>query len=141
MGHGVLQLPDRAPQRLLLRPSLRSALRYREAMGFGRGTQDRLQAYAVAAGLGTAYAAMSNRYTRSVADRLLPSPRRGPWREGPRGGHFRVELRTTTDSGRRLLAVVAAKGDPGYAAAAVMLGESALCLAADEDRLTSGGGC
>jgi short subunit dehydrogenase-like uncharacterized protein len=117
-----------------------SRFRYREAMGFGRGTQDRLQAYAVAAGLGTAYAAMSNRYTRSVADRLLPSPGEGPGEKAREEGHFRVELRTTTDSGRRLLAVVAAKGDPGYAATAVMLGESALCLAADEDRLTSGGG-
>ena len=34
--------------------------------------------------------------------------------------------------------MVAAKGDPGYAATAVMLGESALCLAADE--LDSPGG-
>ena len=110
-------------------------------MGFGRGTQDRLQAYAVAAGLGTAYAAMSNRYTRSVADRLLPSPGEGPGEKAREEGHFRVELRTTTDSGRRLLAVVAAKGDPGYAATAVMLGESALCLAVDQDRLTSGGEC
>ena len=30
---------------------------------------------------------------------------------------------------------MAAQGDPGYAATAVMLGESALCLALDEDRL------
>ena len=117
-----------------------SRFRYREAMGFGRGTQDRLQAYAVAAALGTAVTAMSNRYTRSVADRLLPSPGEGPGEKAREEGHFRFELRTTTDSGRRLLAVVAAKGDPGYAATAVMLGESALCLAVDQDRLTSGGG-
>jgi short subunit dehydrogenase-like uncharacterized protein len=30
---------------------------------------------------------------------------------------------------------VAGRGDPGYAATAVMLGESALCLALDRDRL------
>jgi short subunit dehydrogenase-like uncharacterized protein len=117
-----------------------SRFRYREAMGFGRGGQDRLQAYAVAAAVGTAVTAMSNRYTRSVADRLLPSPGEGPGEKAREEGHFRVELRTTTDSGRRLLAVVAAKGDPGYAATAVMLGESALCLAVDQDRLDSGGG-
>ena len=108
-----------------------SGFRYREAVGFGRGTQARLSAYALAAGLGTALAAMSNRYARSVADRLLPSPGEGPDEKAREGGHFRVELRTTTTSGRGLLAVVAAKGDPGYAATAVMLGESALCLAAD----------
>jgi short subunit dehydrogenase-like uncharacterized protein len=117
-----------------------SRFRYREAIGFGRGTQDRLQAYAVAAALGAAVTAMSNRYTRSVADRILPSPGEGPGEKAREEGHFRFELRTTTDSGRRLLAVVAAKGDPGYAATAVMLGESALCLAVDQDRLTSGGG-
>ena len=116
-----------------------SGFRYREAVGFGRGTQARLSAYALAAGLGTALAAMSNRYTRSVADRLLPSPGEGPDEKAREGGHFRVELRTkrpSPDGG--LLAVVAAKGDPGYAATAVMLGESALCLTADP--LESGGG-
>ena len=116
------------------------AFRYREAVGFGRGTQGRLQAYALAAGLGTAFAAMSNRYTRSVADRFLPSPGEGPGEKAQAEGHFRVELRTTTERGRRLLAVVAAKGDPGYAATAVMLGESALCLTLDHDRLPPGGG-
>ncbi len=75
------------------------AFRYREAMGFGRGTQGRLQAYALAAGLGTAFAAMSNRYTRSVADRFLPSPGEGPDEQAQAEGHFRVELRTTTESG------------------------------------------
>jgi short subunit dehydrogenase-like uncharacterized protein len=35
---------------------------------------------------------------------------------------------------------VAAQGDPGYAATAVMLGESALCLALDEARLPSRAG-
>ena len=117
-----------------------SRFRYREAVGFGRGAQGRLQAYGVAAALGTAYAAMSNRYARSVADRVLPSPGEGPGEQARAEGHFRFELRTTTDTGRRLLSVVAAKGDPGYAATAVMLGESALCLAVDQDRLGSGGG-
>jgi short subunit dehydrogenase-like uncharacterized protein len=39
-----------------------------------------------------------------------------------------------------LRSVVSAQGDPGYAATVVMLGESALCLAEDEQRLGSGGG-
>ncbi len=32
------------------------------------------------------------------------------------------------------------KGDPGYAATALLLGESVLCLALDADRLPEGGG-
>jgi short subunit dehydrogenase-like uncharacterized protein len=117
-----------------------AAFRYREAVGFGRGASGRLQAYALAAALGTAFAALASPWTRAVVDRMLPRPGEGPGERARSEGHFRVELRTTTDSGRRLLAVVAAKGDPGYAATAVMLGESALCLAVDADRLDSGGG-
>ena len=35
----------------------------------------------------------------------------------------------------RYLGKIEARGDPGYAATSVMLGESALCLALDRDRL------
>src|SRR4029078_3456211 len=69
-----------------------SAFRYREAVGVGRGTQARLQAYGLAAGLGTAFAAMSNRYTRSVADRLLPSPGEGPGEKARAQAPVRLEL-------------------------------------------------
>jgi short subunit dehydrogenase-like uncharacterized protein len=51
-----------------------------------------------------------------------------------------MKIRTTTETGRRYLATVAAQGDPGYAATAVMLGESALCLALDGAQLPAGSG-
>jgi short subunit dehydrogenase-like uncharacterized protein len=51
-----------------------------------------------------------------------------------------MELRTTTASGRRYVAVVAAQGDPGYAATAVMLAEAALSLVEDEARLPARAG-
>ena len=116
------------------------AFRYREAVGFGRGTRGRLQAYGLAAALGTAFTAMSNPRTRPLADRVLPSAGEGPGAKAREEGYFRVEIRTTTESGRRLRSVVSPQGDPGYAATAVMLGESALCLAEDADRLGSPGG-
>ena len=94
----------------------------------------------MALALGAAYTAMAQRLTRPVADRLLPAPGEGPDEAARERGHFRVELRATTGTGRRLLAVVAAYGDPGYAATAVMLGQSALCLTEDGDRLGSPGG-
>ena len=46
-----------------------------------------------------------------------------------------MEARATTVTGWRYGAVVAGTGDPGYAATAVMLGQSALALALDADRL------
>ena len=104
---------------------------YREAMGFGTDLRARATALAVTAGLGVAMAAMSNPLTRPLADRLVPAPGQGPDEQARANGRFRMEVRTVTDSGRRYVAVVAAHGDPGYAATAVMLGESALCLALD----------
>ena len=50
-------------------------------------------------------------------------------------GRFRSDIHTLTSGGARLHAVVAAEGDPGYKATAVMLGESALALALDGHRL------
>ena len=109
--------------------------RYRELMAFGTGVAAQARAAALAGGLGLAILGMASPITRPLLDRLLPSPGEGPGEEARRHGRFRVEVRTTTASGRRYLAVVAAQADPGYAATAVMLGESALCLAVDDGRL------
>jgi short subunit dehydrogenase-like uncharacterized protein len=79
--------------------------------------------------------------TRFVLDRLLPKPGRGPSERTMRSGHFTVDLFTTTTTGARYHSRVRATGDPGYAATAVMLGESGLALAFDRDALppTDGG--
>ena len=50
-------------------------------------------------------------------------------------GFFRIEIHARTSTGARYVARVEAQGDPGYAATAVMLGESALSLVLDGDRL------
>ena len=112
--------------------------RYREAMAFGTDLRARATALAVTAGLGVAMAAMSNPLTRPLADRVAPAPGQGPDEQARANGRFRMEVRTVTDTGRRYVAVVAAHGDPGYAATAVMLGESALCLAFDEGDVHEG---
>jgi short subunit dehydrogenase-like uncharacterized protein len=65
----------------------------------------------------------------------LPKPGEGPGEKARRTGFFRLEVHARASGGARYLTRVAAHGDPGYAATAVMLGESALCLALDRDRL------
>ena len=47
----------------------------------------------------------------------------------------KIDVHTRTPSGERWVAHVNAKGDPGYKATALMLGEAGLCLALDEDRM------
>jgi short subunit dehydrogenase-like uncharacterized protein len=108
--------------------------RYREVMGF-RGPTGALKAGAVLGGLATFMGAMSLGPTRSLVDRLLPSPGEGPSEKTRENGFFRIEVHGRTAGGAHVVADVAAKGDPGYAATAVMFGESALALALDGEQL------
>jgi short subunit dehydrogenase-like uncharacterized protein len=107
-------------------------LRYQERMGFGRGPLAPVAAAAAAATLAVAEPAMGFRPTRAVLDRVLPDPGSGPGEQARARGWFRMDVDTTTTTGARYHAVVAGPGDPGYAATAVMMGQSALCLALDE---------
>jgi short subunit dehydrogenase-like uncharacterized protein len=115
-------------------------LRYAEVMGCGRGPAGAAAAVAVTAGLAAVVAAMGVRPTRTVLDRLLPAPGTGPSEETRRKGWFRMTVEATTDGGRRYRADVEGPGDPGYAATAVMLGQSTLALALDGDRLPARSG-
>jgi short subunit dehydrogenase-like uncharacterized protein len=107
--------------------------RYRETMGVGSGPAAPLLATGIAAGLGAGMAGMVIGPTRKLLDLVLPDPGEGPDEEARRDGHFRIEVHADTTGGARYRAVVAAQGDPGYAATAVMLGQSALALALDDD--------
>jgi len=109
--------------------------RYREAMRVGGWP---LLAQATKIGLGGVVLAFALPPTRFVADRLLPKPGEGPSERTRRTGHFTVDLFTTTESGKRYAARVRADGDPGYAATAVMISESALALALDSPSFEGG---
>jgi short subunit dehydrogenase-like uncharacterized protein len=108
---------------------------YGEVMGVGRGPLGAVTAAGLTAGLAGTLAAMAFPPTRALLDRVLPAPGTGPSEAVQRSGWFRMTVDATTESGRRYRAVASGKGDPGYAATAVMLGESALALALDGDRL------
>ena len=110
-------------------------LRYGEVMGCGRGIPGAATATAVTVALAGFAAAMSLPLTRSLLDRVLPHPGSGPGEQTRARGWFRMEVDATTGSGRRYRATAAGQGDPGYAATAVMLGETVLGLALDGDRL------
>ena len=114
--------------------------RYAETMSFGSGITAPVLAGLVSAGTLGAVAAMGFRPTRAVLDKFLPAPGEGPSEKSRRGGHFRIQIRTRTSTGARYRCLVAAEGDPGYQATSVMLGESALCLAVDRDRLPARAG-
>ena len=108
------------------------ALRYGEVMGAGRGPVGAATAVGITGGLVGLLGAMSVKPLRGVLDRVLPAPGSGPDEQARQRGFFRSVLHATTGSGRRYRATVSGQGDPGYAATAVMLGQSALCLALDD---------
>ena len=103
-------------------------------MRFGRGRFAPAGAWATAAGIRVATGALGFGPARRIAERLLPAGS-GPSERTRRAGSFRVEVTTRTTTGRCYVATVAASGDPGYAATSVMVGEAALALALDRDRL------
>lgn len=109
--------------------------RYREQTDFGSSPVSPLLAGTMAVGLGGVAAGLSWTPTRTVLDRLLPKPGQGPSAERRAAGRFRLEIRTTTSTGARYATKVGADYDPGYDGTAVMLGQSALCLALDGEAL------
>jgi short subunit dehydrogenase-like uncharacterized protein len=112
------------------------ALRYREVMSFGTdNVLAPVKAAGVAAGLTALAGGLVFGPTRSILDRVLPDPGDGPSEQTRANGRFAMEVHARSAQGRRYVTHVAAQGDPGYSATAVMLGESALALALDEARL------
>lgn len=113
--------------------------RYRELMALGTGPEGAAKGAALSGGALGLVALMSNDVTgkvaSAVASKALPKPGEGPDEETRRKGHFTMQVHATTSEGARYVETVSAKGDPGYQATCVMLGEAALCLALDSDRL------
>jgi short subunit dehydrogenase-like uncharacterized protein len=109
--------------------------RYREVTRFGTGPAAPVLGAATAAALKALAAGLAFRPARTMLGPLLPGPGQGPSEKTRRTGMFRMEIHTRTSAGTRYFSTIEAVGDPGYAATSVMLGESALCLALDRDRL------
>jgi short subunit dehydrogenase-like uncharacterized protein len=109
--------------------------RYREAMSVGASPLSPVIAFATKLGLGAIIVGLSLPPTRFVLDRVLPKPGEGPSERARESGHFTIEVFTRTTTGERYASRFRAKGDPGYAATAIMLGESALTLVHDREAL------
>lgn len=108
---------------------------YREVTGFGTGPAGPALAAAASAALKAAEAGLTFGPSRALLDRLMPAPGHGPRERTRSTGYFRIQIHARTSAGGRYLGRVEAQGDPGYAATSVMLGETALCLALDQEHL------
>jgi short subunit dehydrogenase-like uncharacterized protein len=108
------------------------SFKYNEYLGFGDSVLGLGAAVGMTAGLGALAGGLAFGPTRAVLDRVLPDPGDGPSEKVQRTGYFTLEIHTTTPGGKKYLASVTGKKDPGYAGTAVMLGEAALALAQDD---------
>ncbi|MCW3012315.1 MAG: enoyl-ACP reductase [Solirubrobacterales bacterium] len=115
-------------------------LKYRELMLGGGLPLGPAKAAGIAAGLGVLVAGLALPPTRKLLDRVLPDPGEGPSEAAREKGFFRIDVHTRTSTGAKLVCELQAPGDPGYKATAVMLGESALALALDRERLPAAAG-
>lgn len=109
--------------------------RYREVTDLGRSPQAPLLGAGLSAGLLAGLGGLSFAPTRAVLDRVLPKPGEGPSPEAMAKGRFVMDIQARTSTGAVFRTRVAAEKDPGYTGTAVMIGQAALALALDEDRL------
>ena len=112
---------------------------YAEQMSMGRSFV--APAVAAMATVGNAATmALGSRYfdrlPNKLVERIAPAPGSGPSERAREQGHYKFETYTTTTTGARYRATMSQKGDPGYKATSVLLGESGLTLALDRDRLS-----
>jgi len=112
---------------------------YAEQMSMGRSFV--APAAAAMATVGNAATmALGSRYfdrlPNKLVERIAPAPGSGPSERAREQGHYKFETYTTTTTGARYRATMSQKGDPGYKATSVLLGESGLTLALDRDRLS-----
>jgi short subunit dehydrogenase-like uncharacterized protein len=112
---------------------------YAEQMSLGKSIVAPVAA-AMATGGNAATIALGSRYfdrlPSKLVERLAPKPGSGPGERAREQGHYTVETYTTTTSGARYRTTMSQKGDFGYKATSVLLGESGLALALDRDRLS-----
>ena len=113
--------------------------RYTETMSMGSSPLAPV-ASAALTGFSNAMFGLGSRYFRSAAawlvERVAPKPGTGPSAKARERGYYRVETYTTTTTGARYVARMEQRGDPGYKATSVMLGECGLALAKDRDKLS-----
>ncbi|MFF0632391.1 saccharopine dehydrogenase family protein [Nocardia sp. NPDC004151] len=110
--------------------------RYKEVMSAGSSAASPLVAAGIAGGIVATMAtgAVLSRVPlgRKLIDRIVPAPGTGPDEKARRNGWFTMRTFAHTTSGAKYKCTFAGKGDPGYQATAVMLGQAGLCLAFDD---------
>jgi short subunit dehydrogenase-like uncharacterized protein len=114
--------------------------RYVEYTDFGAGVHGAVTAAVSSVALGAGLAGLAFGPTRAVLDRVLPKPGEGPSLEAQERGRLKVDVTAEATNGARYRTTVTVPYDPGYLGTAYMLGQAALALVEDGDRLPDAAG-
>ncbi|CAN5607859.1 trans-acting enoyl reductase family protein [soil metagenome] len=112
-------------------------LRYTETLSYGSSLAAPMLAtlsgltITAASRLGGAYL---QRVPAELLDRMMPASGTG-YDQGARG-YYKTETYTRTTSGKRYVATMSQRGDPGYSATATLLVASALIMARGRERMS-----
>lgn len=128
----AINVPNVLRSNALLDFAYGSDFAYSEAMSTGRGARGFATAAITSAVFGVGGALALTSPGRALLRSFLPKPGEGPSKDARETGEFRVEIQGKSARGDHAKAIVGANKDPGYGATAIMLGESALCLAEDD---------
>lgn len=113
--------------------------RYSEFLVAGQGITGFAYASGITLALIAAVSCLALPPLAAITRRLMPKPGAGMSAEKLAQGSFTMEL-IGTCGGSQIKTRVSTDRDPLYAATAIMLAESALCLAQDSGRLSAAGG-
>ncbi len=105
--------------------------KYAEVMGM----KNLVAAATFTAGLGLFMAGVLFGPTRKLVESRLPKPGEGPDEHSRKNGFLKVKLHAESEGGVKKVLTITGQGDPGYQLTSLILGQSALCLALDGDKL------
>jgi short subunit dehydrogenase-like uncharacterized protein len=105
--------------------------KYAEVMGM----KNLVAAATFTAGLGLFMAGVLFGPTRKLVESRLPKPGEGPDEHSRKNGFLKVKIHAESEGGVKKVLTITGQGDPGYQLTSLILGQSALCLALDGDKL------
>lgn len=109
--------------------------RYAEVIGTKTGPAGAVAAAGITAGMGALFGGLSFGPTRRFVESMLPKPGEGPSEEKRKNGFLKVRVFGESEQGEKKTLTITGQGDPGYQLTSLLLGEAALCLARDEEKL------
>lgn len=108
---------------------------YEEATLCGDGLSGRLKANVLTSVMNAMSSGNPNSMIKKITGRFLPKSGEGPSKHQRENGFYSLALHGTLENGHSIKGKVKGDRDPGYGSTCKMLGESAVCLALDRDKL------